>query len=152
MSWVKVTNGQIPPNALVAGYEADGTALYVARAEHEGGQHPGKTSKPLGAIHFGWGGKEVTKSDYEVLCCNPRQLACVHWVKMERGQQMPEKAWIGGKERDGHGLCIARGKVHGGVHVGKAGNHLRDGMMVSYGGEEHTVAPYEVLTFEDRLA
>jgi len=80
MSWTKVTNGQIPPNALVAGYEADGTALYVARAEHEGGQHPGKTSKPLGAIHFGWGGKEETKSDYEVLCCNPRQLACVRRV------------------------------------------------------------------------
>ncbi len=102
---------------------------------------------------------------------------------MERGQQMPEKALIGGKERDGHGLCIARGKVHGGVHLGKAGacprtnahttrhlshgmlgmchsfcgvectgNHLRDGMMVSYGGEEHTIAPYEVLTFEDGLA
>jgi hypothetical protein len=31
------------------------------------------------------------------------------------------------------------------------GNHLKDGMCVSYGGSEHNVAPFEVLTFEDRL-
>jgi hypothetical protein len=80
MSWVKITNGEIPFNALVAGYEEDGTPLYVARAEHEGGQHPGKTSKPLGAIHFGYAGQEVSKRDYEVLCCNAREMACVRML------------------------------------------------------------------------
>lgn len=75
----------------------------------------------------------------------------VHWVKMEKGQQMPDRAWVGGRERDGHGICIARGKIHGGLHLGKAGNHLKNGMCVSYGGEEHHIAPFEVLTFEDHL-
>jgi len=77
MSWVSVKNGEIPAGALVAGYEADGTPLYVARTEHEGGLYPGKASKALGAIHINYEGKEVTKHDYEVLCCNARELS---WV------------------------------------------------------------------------
>lgn len=77
MSWVRVTNGEIPANAMIGGYEEDGSPLYIARAEHEGGHHPGKVSRALGACHFGFGGKEVAKREYEVLCCNARELALV---------------------------------------------------------------------------
>lgn len=79
MSWISASNGEIPANALVAGYEADGSPLYISRVEHEGGQHPSKVSRKLGAAHFGYGGKEVTKSTYEVFCCNPRELAQVRF-------------------------------------------------------------------------
>jgi len=152
MSWVSVKNGEIPAGALVAGYEADGTPLYVARTEHEGGLYPGKASKALGAIHINYEGKEVTKHDYEVLCCNARELSWVHWVRLEKGQPLPERAWFSGKEKDGQSLYVARGKFKGGLHVGKAGNHLiKEGMSVSYQGTEHHVSPYEVLTLEDRL-
>ncbi|KAJ3033692.1 hypothetical protein HDU99_010788, partial [Rhizoclosmatium hyalinum] len=35
LKWVTAQDGQVPPNALVAGMEEDGTILHVARGELE---------------------------------------------------------------------------------------------------------------------
>ncbi|HEX2927084.1 MAG TPA: DM9 repeat-containing protein [Ruminiclostridium sp.] len=35
--WTRATNGEIPDGAIVFGKEADGTVLYVARANYQGG-------------------------------------------------------------------------------------------------------------------
>lgn len=65
--WVAAKDGQIPKGAVVAGREADGTPLYVARAEYACGLHPGKVRPEFGAANIPYGGKEVKVSNYEVL-------------------------------------------------------------------------------------
>ena len=54
-----LAQGTLPSNATKAGNEADGTALYVARAEYEGGHHPGKYRKGWRAASISYGGREV---------------------------------------------------------------------------------------------
>jgi hypothetical protein len=65
--WIAGSGGQIPDGAVVCGRSADGDPLFVARANLNGGLHPGKIRFNLGAAFIGWGGKEVHVNDYEVL-------------------------------------------------------------------------------------
>lgn len=58
-------------NPLAAGYDADGTALYVARANYNGGLQPGKISVSFrDGIHFSGNQRENSSTNYEVLCFN----------------------------------------------------------------------------------
>jgi hypothetical protein len=55
-------------------YEAGaegGKPLYICRAFYQNGVHPGKYRDELGGCNIGWGGKEVTVSDYELLAPPP---------------------------------------------------------------------------------
>jgi hypothetical protein len=65
--WVAGSGGQIPDGALVCGREADGDPLFVARANLNGGLHPGKIRFRFGAAFIGFGGRELNVNDYEVL-------------------------------------------------------------------------------------
>lgn len=66
--WTEVPRpGEIPSRALEAGYEANGAPLYVCRGVHAGGLHPGKIRQGFGGCNIGYGGREVTITEYEVL-------------------------------------------------------------------------------------
>lgn len=65
--WVNASNGIIPDGAICSGHEKDGTPLFVARAEHNGGLHPGKIRHGFGAANIPYGGKEVKVTNYQVL-------------------------------------------------------------------------------------
>jgi hypothetical protein len=52
------------------GKEANGSLLYVARVNYNGGVHPAKCGEHLPAAHLAFGGTEVLVEDYEVLCYN----------------------------------------------------------------------------------
>jgi len=69
--WVRARNGEVPRDAWVGGIER-GRNLYVCRASYGGGVHPGK----LFGRHcnIGWGGREISLADYEVLTVS-RQVA-----------------------------------------------------------------------------
>jgi Protein of unknown function (DUF3421) len=56
-----------PDGAVVCGREANGDPLFVARANLNGGLHPGKIRFAFGAAFIGFGGQEVHVNDYEVL-------------------------------------------------------------------------------------
>lgn len=58
---------KIPDGALVCGREENGDPLFVARANLNGGLHPGKIRFAFGAAFIGFGGKEVPVNNYEVL-------------------------------------------------------------------------------------
>jgi hypothetical protein len=63
-SWTAASNGQVPANAVKGGYE-NGHPLYICRAAHKGGVHPGKI---VGRnCNFGWGGAEILSPNYHVL-------------------------------------------------------------------------------------
>ncbi len=67
--WVADSGGKIPPGAAPWGHEANGEALFVARAAHlNGGDlHPGKIRGEFGAANIPYGGKEIKMIIYEVL-------------------------------------------------------------------------------------
>ena len=69
IKWVEASDGYIPRNAVVGGDE-DGAKLYIARAFYRGGTHPGKIKKGWEGCNIGYGGKEVTVRNYEVLVYN----------------------------------------------------------------------------------
>ncbi|TPX37028.1 phosphoglycerate kinase [Synchytrium microbalum] len=69
---------------------------------------------------------------------------------LEGNSVSPVNTVIGGFEKDGSELYIARSLLGGGVHVGKAGRHLRpEGCHIAYGGKECVEREYEVLTVTD---
>ena len=51
-SWVKTTGSNIPEGALRAGYEDNGTPLFIARAKVEGVFTPGKCGEHLKVSTF----------------------------------------------------------------------------------------------------
>jgi hypothetical protein len=65
--WVAAAGGRIPQGAVVAGQEADGQYLYVARGVIQGGVHIGKVRPGFGAANIPYGGKERKVKTYEVL-------------------------------------------------------------------------------------
>jgi len=65
--WVSVQGNTIPENAVQGGHEADKSPLYICRANYQSGQHPGKTRKAFNGCNIGYGGKEITIENYEVL-------------------------------------------------------------------------------------
>lgn len=67
LRWEFNAGGDVPPNAIPAGVEHHGEVLYICRAELEGGVHPGKTSRGIGACAVPWGGYEHNIDPYEVL-------------------------------------------------------------------------------------
>lgn len=138
--WVKAENGQIPDGAVVCGREADGTLLYVARANYQNGIHPGKVRKEFGAANIPYGGKEVKVNPYEVLVGNGK------WVSASNGQ-VPDGAIICGKEADGTPLYVARASYQGGIHPGKVRKEF-GAANIPYGGQEVQVNTYEVLVVE----
>ena len=75
IDWLK-TNGKLPDHAIEAGDEK-GRALYVGRAHHENGTHPGKVFAAGGTniCNIGYGGKEITYNTFEVLVENPPHRA-----------------------------------------------------------------------------
>ncbi|KAJ3105488.1 hypothetical protein HDU96_008571 [Phlyctochytrium bullatum] len=76
--WVAAKDGEIPPNALAAGFEEDGDELYIARGELSKGGFVGfgakksvvlgKISRDMGGANLPFDGKEVKVKSYEVLC------------------------------------------------------------------------------------
>lgn len=154
LKWVKSQAGFVPEGALVAGKEADGKQLFLARAFYNPGRsddrgdaqpdasgwHPGKVAPHLGGAHIGFGEKSVVCQDYEVLIAkNPE------WIKYEkptqhrhfpflriRENETPEineffkKGLVIGKDIDGYPLYCCKITYKGGEQIGKAGPHIRD--------------------------
>lgn len=66
-AWAPAANGQIPPQALRSGQEADGSALFACRIGFRGSLQLGKIRPGFGGCNFSYGGQEFTGTSYEVL-------------------------------------------------------------------------------------
>ncbi len=65
--WTGASGGGIPEGAIAYGHEADGNAQYVCRGTHAGGTHLGKIAEGFAGCNIGFGGREITLANYEVL-------------------------------------------------------------------------------------
>jgi len=139
VSWVAASAGEVPEGALVGG-EDNGSPLYIARAEHEGGIIPGKFLAEHGVAYIPWGGAENAKDAYEVLVVSP---SAVTWVDAS-GEAVPASAIEGGKAEDGEILYVGRVTHEGALTVGKfQPSHAK--VYISYGGEEVGYEEFQVL-------
>lgn len=136
-NWESATNGDIPDGAIKAGHEANGTPLYLCRADYKGGVHPGKVRKEFDAANIPYGGDEVKVNPYEVWC-GPGK-----WVSARDGD-VPDGAIKAGQEADGTPLYACRAEHANGVHPGKVRKAFK-AANIPYGGKEIKVNPYEVL-------
>jgi hypothetical protein len=68
-------SGRVPIGAVVCGEDADGAPLFVARANFNGGLHPGKTRPGMNGAFIGWGGTEHIVTPYQILVS---QLNALH--------------------------------------------------------------------------
>ncbi|XP_050349432.1 uncharacterized protein LOC126772867 [Nymphalis io] len=66
--WVPGNQGQVPPNAIIAGNTHTAEPLYLGRARHRGSLSPGKIHASHGCCYISFSGSEVSYKQYEVLC------------------------------------------------------------------------------------
>lgn len=126
-TWAPASNGSIPREAPAFGHEADGSPLFICRANHQGGLHPGRVSPGLGGCHIGYGGQEIFVPNYEVLITQEHAVV----------PGLPDtEALVGGSE-DGKNLYICLADHNGGTHPGKFRPGF-DGCNIALGGAEVT--------------
>jgi hypothetical protein len=117
--WVK-WGGRNPRDTIIGGSEP-GRSLPVCRAPYRGATHPGKVV--AGKCNFGYGGKEVVTSTFEVLTGKN-----LKWTK----NRSASGAVVGGVER-GAKLVVCRARYNKGVHPGKL---LAGKCNIGWGGRE----------------
>ena len=139
-TWVTCHLGMPVPQGAIAGGEEDGTTLYVCRAEHGGGLHPGKLIG--GQCNIEYGGDELQKPAYEVLVGDD-----LSWGPS--GGPIP----VPGGQENGAPLFVCRAhhyktilEIDAGVHPGKL---LPNGNChYGYGGDGHHKTPTDLPRFE----
>ncbi|XP_058835418.1 uncharacterized protein LOC131692407 [Topomyia yanbarensis] len=111
--WVPAeTKGSIPPGALIAGNDSDGTQIYLGRVYRHGLVLPAKVIPRKQMCHTGDEGLEFDMTEYETLC-----HANVSWVPF-RGVY-PINAIECGLDRNGEKLYFGRGRYKGSLTPGK---------------------------------
>ncbi|KAJ3108313.1 hypothetical protein HDU97_001438 [Phlyctochytrium planicorne] len=146
LHWRQTEGKIMPPDGIQCGTDGDGTPLYAARVNHDGGLVIGKASHKMGMV-FSFmlivlvqGGKEypVKRGHYEILC---GPSSAIEWVPLTSFQSLAASGQVpieGGKEQDGHPLYIGQAFYQNGVHVGKCGEHMK-GVLLGWGGKEVAV-------------
>jgi len=137
-TWVSSSGSNIVPGTIHAGTDADGDAIYVGRAYHEGDLLPAKVIPNKGCAYVAYGGAEHLKHDFELLAGYG-----YGWVPDANGR-VPPGAVICGRTSDGEPLYIGRGHYAGSMTPGKI--HPSHGCLyIPFGGQEVRLNDYEVL-------
>lgn len=139
--WVPGKGAAIPKGAVAGGREAE-RVLYICRAQHSRGVHPGKLV--AGKCNIGYGGREIVSSRFELMV---NRSAWIRWVT-PKGAQVPKNAFIGGKE-PGRSLFVCRAMHNKGMHPGKV---VAGKCNIGWGGKEIVSAKYQVMVIASRAA
>jgi Protein of unknown function (DUF3421) len=137
--WERVHRSVTPAYAFRGGNEADGSPLYIARIQHEGGVHIGKARQNAAEAFIPYGGAELIVDRYDVYVGKGK------WVSGTNGKS-PKGAVMGGYEADGSPLYIARAYIGGGWHIGKARRNATEA-FIPYGGREEIVSDFQILVW-----
>ncbi|XP_055921309.1 uncharacterized protein LOC129952619 [Eupeodes corollae] len=137
-TWVSASGSYVVPGTVHAGQDADGDAIYVGRAYHEGDLLPAKVVPGKGCAYVAWGGQEHVKYDFELLTGYG-----YGWMHGSGGSVAPG-AVICGRTSEGEPLYIGRGHHCGSLTPGKIqpSHHC---LYIPFGGQEVRLHDYEVL-------
>eukprot|EP01100_Stratorugosa_tubuloviscum_P006406 TRINITY_DN276_c0_g6_i1.p1 TRINITY_DN276_c0_g6~~TRINITY_DN276_c0_g6_i1.p1 ORF type:complete len:229 (+),score=84.14 TRINITY_DN276_c0_g6_i1:146-832(+) len=142
MKWIKATNGEVPSDALMAGFEELGSGLYVGRVNCNSKVKIGRVNKRIGGCSFSIDESENIQSNYEVLTFSNKELCWLNWQIHSIDQSIPNNAF----EVDSNKIYIGRIKFDGGVHIGTIDSN---GLSIGYLGFEKKFKTYEILTWID---
>ncbi|KAJ2640540.1 hypothetical protein GGF44_002540 [Coemansia sp. RSA 1694] len=141
--------GQAPPPPPPPGYGQQGHGGppppgYAQQGQGHGGPPPGQQG--YGQQGQGYGGPPPGQGQgYGYGRTPPRADMGPQWVTASNGH-IPPNPVQGGIESDGTPLFVARAIYKGGLHPGKAGQHLEGGgCLIGYGHKEVGLAEYQVL-------
>lgn len=136
--WVQASSdGPVPVGAIIAGYDGDGTAIYVGRVEHEGNVIPAKIIPAKKMAHTQHQGQEISKRSYEALCD-----VNAGWVPFQGF--IPSNAIECGNLANGEVVYIGRGKYCGTLTPGKVLKSTRK-LQIPCDWKENTVDEFDVL-------
>ena len=139
MRWMAWSLHQgVPPSAVAAGHDVDGSQIYVARAVHEGEIIPGKYIPSKNAMYVSWNGQEILKHHFDVYTWPHSR-----WVPTAHGS-LPPGAVVAGNSSSGEPLYVGRTFYQGSMTPGKV--HPSHGSLyIPFGGAEVPFKSYEVL-------
>jgi hypothetical protein len=127
-----------PLDALVMGAESNGIALNSCRAYYQSHFQPGKTESTWNSCDFSNSGSEIWWQPYETLVAG--------WIDASNGNVPSNALPFGTDGAGGATLYVCRAHFdQNGFQVGK----VRPGLGacdIGYGGQEHWVSNYQVLT------
>ncbi|XP_060522694.1 uncharacterized protein LOC132699810 [Cylas formicarius] len=142
--WANIgPSSEIPATAVRGGFDEDQNPIYVGSVIHNGCRIPVKAIPKKGGAFLCVEGKEIVKSEYQILCEKR-----IEWVHASKGV-VPPGAIVGGKTINGEPLYIARAR-HAGyvVTVGKLQVSSKV-CHIGYAGKEHACEEYEVLVAKE---
>ncbi len=142
--WVQGSNGRINGYTIIGGSEPGRSRLYLCAGYMRGTYHPGKI---VGRnCNFGYGGKEITRSNYYTLQVSRSSLRRYRWMSASYGNVPTRRGYVPipvGREGS-RTLYVCRANYRGGKHPGKlVGRNCNFG----YGGKEITIPRYQILMF-----
>ncbi|KXJ68452.1 hypothetical protein RP20_CCG003439 [Aedes albopictus] len=130
-------NSSVPRGAVLAGYDKDGSPIFVGRVTYQGNQLPAKVIPRKKLCHTSHKGREIEMTSYEALC-NSR----VAWVPFSG--TIPAKAVVCGRTMWGETVYIGRGHHKGSLTPGKVLEHERV-LKIPFGWNELTISDFEIL-------
>jgi len=143
-TWIPTTvYAGLPPSAVCAGNDSDGTPIYIGRSFFEGNQLPCKVMPSKNAAYVSYAGKEIFVSNYEALSGHG-----FSWVASGHGH-VPPGAVATGNTNQGEPLYIGRAHFQGSLTPGKV-HRSHACLYIPYGGDEHAIKSYEVLVGSQR--
>jgi hypothetical protein len=125
------SGGFVPPDAIHAGTDADGTPLYLCSAIYGGSSHPGKLHSSFGGCNISFEGVEHTVSSYFV----PR----VDWLGI------PNYDFPSGTDSNGAPLHVCRAYLNGNLYPGKTQKSWKT-CNFGLNGKEEMLTNYEILS------
>ncbi|XP_065367351.1 uncharacterized protein LOC135960076 [Calliphora vicina] len=136
--WLPSSLDHIPHNAVVAGFDSDGTAIFVGRSLHEGQLLPAKVVPARSEAYVCCDGSEIQKNDVDILCGNN-----YNWINTDC-QNIPNNAVFTGRFEDGEPLFVGRAHHCGSLTPGLISptDHC---IFIPYGGHEIRKHEFEIL-------
>uniref|UniRef100_T1GCZ0 Uncharacterized protein n=1 Tax=Megaselia scalaris TaxID=36166 RepID=T1GCZ0_MEGSC len=129
-------SNELPPNAVLAGHDSDGSQIYVGRAYHDGDVLVAKYVPSRNQAYVCYSGQEIEKHDVDILCGEYYK-----WVPASNGF-VPNTAVRSGMTSEGEPLYIGRAHWEGSLTPGKI--HPSHGCLyIGFGGQEVKIERYE---------
>lgn len=138
ISWTEATSvAEAGKHALFAGYQSDGSKVYVGKAVDGSGNFvPAKLIPESNACFFEEGGEEKTSDKIEFLF----HTEGYSWLKSGNGATVPDAVSVGNS-------YVGRAEIDGTTVVGKVDPQSKQ-LIASYYGKIVNLANYDVLVFK----
>ncbi|XP_023292281.2 uncharacterized protein LOC111675701 [Lucilia cuprina] len=136
--WMPSPLDHTPHDAVVAGYDSDGTAIFVGRSWHEGQFIPTKVVPSRGEAYICYDGSEIKKFEIEILCGYN-----YNWINTD-SQNIPNNAVFTDRFEDGEPLFVGRAHHCGSLTLGlvSPGDHC---IFIPFGGQEIRKHAFDIL-------